>query len=49
MKTFVQVAGVCVLGVATIVAITSDLFIGLMSMVLFGVYTIVITTIGGKW
>ena len=49
MKTFIQVMGVCVLGAATIVAMTSDLFVGLMSMTLFGVYTIVITAMGGKW
>ena len=36
------------MGVATIVAITSDLFVGLMSMALFGIYTIVITMMGGK-
>ena len=48
MKAFTQIVGICVLGVATIVAMTSDLFIGLISMTLFGIYAIIITAMGGK-
>lgn len=48
MKTFIQTVGVCVLGLATIVAMTSDLFVGLMGMALFGVYTITLVLMGGK-